>query len=351
MFDDEISKGAGLMNKKERVNAVLNRKPIDRNAFWMGCPTQEAKEIYYRYFEVATDEELSSVIGDDFVWISADENSWKHPEGKPMFDFLGGKERVSLNQEGVFAECESIKEVEKYDWPDAKYLDFTHVIKKIDEANERGVAVFSGLWSPFFHDITNFFGMENCFIKMITNPEVVEAVVDRVIEFYLQANKKFFELTHSKIDSFFFGNDFGSQEDLLISPELFKKFVLPGFKKLTQLSKSYDIKVTLHSCGSIKRVIPLLIEAGVDALHPLQAKAKGMDAESLSKEYSKDLVFIGGVDTQELLPFGTPEQIKNEVRRLKKVFGQNFIVSPSHEALLSNVSPQNLVAMRDATME
>jgi len=83
----------------------------------------------------------------------------------------------------------------------------------------------------------------------------------------------------------------------------------------------------------------------------LQAKAKGMDAETLAGEYKKDIAFIGGVDTQQLLPFGTPEQVKAEVRRLKKVFGERFIVSPSHEAILPIVNPENIIAMREAAME
>ena len=85
-------------------------------------------------------------------------------------------------------------------------------------------------------------------------------------------------------------------------------------------------------------------------MHPIQAKAKDMDAENLTKHFKNDLVFIGGVDTQDLLPFGTPQQIRDEVKRLKDVFGSKFIVSPSHEALLPNVSLENALAMRDAAV-
>ena len=95
----------------------------------------------------------------------------------------------------------------------------------------------------------------------------------------------------------------------------------------------------------------MLIDAGIDALHPLQAKANGMEAERLASEFGDELVFIGGVDTQDLLPFGTPQQVKNEVRRLKKAFGQRYVVSPSHEAILPNVSVENVIAMRDAALE
>lgn len=110
------------------------------------------------------------------------------------------------------------------------------------------------------------------------------------------------------------------------------------------------MKVALHSCGAVFDLIPYFIDAGADALHPIQAKAKNMDAEKLAKNFKDDVVFIGGVDTQELLPFGTPQQVRDEVKRLMDIFGSNFIVSPNHEALLPNVSIENALAIRDTAI-
>jgi uroporphyrinogen decarboxylase len=103
--------------------------------------------------------------------------------------------------------------------------------------------------------------------------------------------------------------------------------------------------VVLHSCGSIDRVIPRLIDAGVEVLHPIQAMAKDMDAESLAQKYKGKIVFMGGVDTQRLLPFGSEDDIRKEVRRLKGLFGPNFIVSPSHESILPDVPPENIAVL------
>jgi uroporphyrinogen decarboxylase len=147
------------------------------------------------------------------------------------------------------------------------------------------------------------------------------------------------------------GNDFGSQLDMLVSPELFKKFILPGFKKNVELAKKYGKKVMLHSCGSIHRIIPLLIDIGVDALHPLQARAAGMDAVSLAKQFKGKIAFVGGVDTQDLLVNATPAKVKDEVRRLKDIFGANFVISPSHEAVLPNIPIANIEAMVLAALE
>jgi len=361
------------MTGQERVHAILAGNATDRSGFWLGNPTDESKKIYYRYFGIREEEEnipeeylrasqvktnkagrsdleLNLVVHSDMIWISPelDPSTWNHPDRKPMWDFYGGKERLSLTQPGVFGECEDVHEVEKFDWPDPAHIDFSKTHRNVKEAKEAGLAVFGGMWMPFFHVAADFFGMENYFMKMYTNPAVVEAVTEHIIQFYLDASRMCLDLMADDLDAGFFGNDFGSQLDLLISPEMFDRFLLPYYKRCIEVIKSYGLPVIVHSCGAIDRVIPRLIDAGIDGLHPLQAKAVGMDAENLSRKYSKNLVFIGGLDTQELLPFGTVEEIKQEVKRLRKVFGPRFILSPSHEALLPNVSPEKVVAMSEA---
>ena len=322
----------------------------DRCGFWHGNPHADAAAIYYPALGVRDDMELSLALGDDFVWIMADQG-WSHPDGRPMFDVLGGQARTSLNQDGVFADATTVAEVGAFDWPDPKDLDFSGVLAQVELARSHDLYVLSGMWSPFFHVVADFFGMENYFVKMYTDPAVVDAVTEHVVNFYLEANERYFAVVGDRMDAFFFGNDFGSQLDLLISPKLFSRFVLPHFVRMTEQAKSHGYKVVLHSCGAIERTIPALIDAGVDGLHPLQALAKGMEAETLARRYGGDLVFVGGVDTQQLLPFGTPEQVREEVRRLREVFGPRYVVSPSHEALLPNVSVANLLAMAEAATE
>ena len=333
------------MSGRERMRAIFEGG-ADRCGFWHGNPHPDALPGYLSFFGAADDMELSLILGDDFVWIWADAG-WQHPEGRPMFDVLGGKERRSLSQPGVFAEATSVEEVEAFEWPDPAYLDFAPVRARIAQARAHGLCIFSGMWSPFFHVVADFFGMENYFIKMYTHPAVVEAVTEHVVHFYLEANARFFAEVRDAIDVFFFGNDFGTQQDLLISPKLFRKFVLPYFIKLTTQAKGHGYRVVLHSCGAIERVIPWLIDAGVDGLHPLQALARGMDAETLARKYRGSLTFIGGVDTQRLLPFATPDEVRAEVHRLKALFGPQYVVSPSHEALLPNVPPENVRAMAE----
>lgn len=203
----------------------------------------------------------------------------------------------------------------------------------------------------FFHIVSDFFGMENYFVKMYTNPDVVHAVTRHVTDFYLEANCRCLEEAGDYLSAAFFGNDLGTQISMLIGLESFDEFIYPYMKEIIGVMKAADLPVAMHSCGVIEPLIPRLIDAGVDILHPLQAKATGMDAENLAGKYGGYLTFMGGVDAQELLPFGTPQQIREEVLRLRDIFKDDFIVSPSHEALLQNIPFENVLAMAQAAKE
>ena len=139
----------------------------------------------------------------------------------------------------------------------------------------------------------------------------------------------------------------GSQRGLMISPSLVSEFVIPGARKLIDLAHSYGVKVIYHSCGSIAEAIPLIIEAGADVIHPIQALAEGMDPENPKKRFGNRVSFCGGVDTQVLLPCGTPEMVAAKVRELRTLFPTGLIISPSHEGLQRDVPPENIKAMFD----
>jgi uroporphyrinogen decarboxylase len=330
------------MTHRERIRALAAGQEADQCGFWLGMPHEETWPLLHDYFKTTTQEELRLRLNDDIRWINPGE-SYKHPEGKPMF--INERENEGLAAGGVFAHCEDVDRVEAHEWPDPGHLDFTGITEVLKDAGD--VYRASGFWSPFFHEAADFFGMENYFIKMYTHPDVVHAVTKHLVDFYLEASRRFFEATGDLTDAFFFGNDFGTQQDLLISPGNFQQFVFPYFKQLTDLGHRMGKQVILHSCGAIAKVIPNLIELGVDVLHPLQAKAAGMEAKELAK-FKGQVTFMGGIDTQDLLVNGTPEQVKADVQRVKEILSPRLIISPSHEALLPNIPPQNIQAMAEA---
>lgn len=334
------------MNSRERIRNIIDGKGSDRCGFWLGNPHPDSWPAIFSYFGTDKEEEVRRHLGDDFRWLSP-WDVYKHPEGRPVFDMQ--RKGTSLNEGGVFANCESVEEVEDYEWPDPEYLELAGFVERLKGVGEYYRA--SGFWSPFFHEVCDFFGMENYFLKMYTHPEVVHAVTRHIVEFYLEANRRLFEVAGAEIDGFFFGNDFGSQLDILITPDQFKEFVFPYFRKLTELGHAYGHQVILHSCGSIHRVIPDLIELGVEALHPIQARAANMDAETLKRDFGGKVSFIGGIDTQVLLVEGSAREVREDVFRVAELLSPAVVISPSHEALLPNVPPENIESMAKAVKE
>jgi uroporphyrinogen decarboxylase len=335
------------MNSRERIRTIISGEPADRCGLWLGNPHPDTWPIYLDAFNASDTESVRRLLQDDFRWTILGDREYRGADRETLFDFR--RRGQELSAAGAFADCEDVQEVEDHDWPEPDDLDFTDALAKLRSSGAHYRA--SGFWAPFFHQAADFFGMENYFIKMYTHPEIVHAVTKHMVDFYLEANVRYFELAGREMDGYFFGNDFGTQLDTLISPKLFDEFVSPYFKQLTDLAHAYDYQVILHSCGSIHRVIPRLIEMGVEALHPLQALAINMDAETLARDFKGKLAFLGGVDTQDLLVNGTPDEVYADVLRVKALLGPNLIVSPSHEALLPNVSPENVRAMAEAAVE
>ena len=342
------------MNSIERFLATIERRPVDRPAFWLGMPTQSAVPQLCEYFNVKTFNELKASCGDDFYAIEVPYHAPTCSALYAAFDwYLNGTnvdtEHRTLTAEGFFAHIETVEEAENsnFPWPDPElYINPAECRSLVDEAPE-GKAIIGMVWAAHFQDFCAAFGMEKAMLNMLVAPELVHYIDDRIMDFYLKALKIFLDATMGKVHAILIGDDLGSQLDLMISPDLVKEFVIPGAKKLIDLVHSYGVKVIYHSCGSIFRAIPMLIDAGVDAIHPIQALAKGMEPENLKKTFGGQVSYCGGVDTQELLPNGTPEQVKEKVKYLRTLFPTGLIISPSHEAIQSDVPPANVKAMFD----
>ena len=337
------------MNSRERIRTIISGQTPDRCGFWLGNPHPDSWPGLHAYFGTQSAEELQCKLGDDFRWICPTSygSTYRHPQGRAIFDL--GFKKTAHGQAGPLGGCESAAEVEQYEWPNPDYLNFDETLAALRDAGE--VYRASGMWTPFYHDIMDLMGMDNYMMKMYTHPEVVHAVTDHVCQFYYEANQRFFELAGDLVDAYFFGNDFGTQRDLICGPRQFDEFILPWFRQFTEQGHRWGHQVILHSCGSIYKVIPRLIEAGVDCLHPLQARAANMDAVTLGREFKGKIAFLGGIDTQDILVHAAPEQVKAEVRRVKALLGPNLIVSPSHEAILPDVPPANVRALAEAALE
>ena len=275
------------LTSREILKAIIALKPARRCGLWLGNPHADSWPGLHRYFGTTTEEELRRKLGDDYRWISPSfaETTFPTPASKGIFSWNWAAGKASHGQAGPLAEVEDASELERFDWPDPAVLDFSETLRALDAAGPHYRA--SGFWTPFYHNVMDLFGMENYLTKMYTHPEVVLAVTDKVCEFYYQANERYFALAGDLIDGYFFGNDFGTQLDLIVGPKSFDKFILPWFRRFTDQAHGHGYQVILHSCGSIYRVIDRLIDAGVECLHPLQALARHMDAAYLAEHYKR----------------------------------------------------------------
>jgi len=337
------------MNSRERFFATVNREHVDRPAAWLGMPDIKAQPALFDYYGVKSFHELKLAVGDDFYAIEVPYQSPTASAIYAAFDwYMDGNvdaEERTLTADGCFKEAEDLEDLDFFEWPDpAKYMDVEECKRRVHMAPKDKVRL-AMCWSAHFQDTCASFGMETALMNMLSNPEIYQAVDEKIVDFYLKANEIFFEATKGELDAVLIGNDMGSQRGLMLSPQCVRDFIIPGSKRIIEQAHSYGLKVIYHSCGSIADVIPDLIEAGVDVIHPIQALAAGMEPQGLKDKYGDRVSFCGGVDTQDLLVNGTPDMVRNKVKELRTIFPTGLIISPSHEAIMPDVPPANIHAL------
>lgn len=186
-------------------------------------------------------------------------------------------------------------------------------------------------------------GIEPVLSDFLVNPSFINELFDKIIDFNLVITKR---LCRFPIDAFHFGDDWGQQHGMIIDPDLWRSLFKNRLRRLYDAVHDSGVPVSIHSCGDITDIIPDLIEIGVNMITPLQAEA--LDFNFLKREYGNYLTFWGGVSTQRTLPYGTPDDVRAEIRDLKRVLGKNggYILAPSHE-LQGDVPLENMLAFID----
>jgi len=352
------------MTSLDRVrNAVrhqrADRLPIDYTA------TPEANANLKQHLGIEDDEALRRRLGCDFRHVAA---RYVGPsdltgaagvaaEGK---DFLGIVWKPVRNAFATYNEiavhplagATTVREIEDYPWPSLDWFDGSGLNEEIDRINrdERYCIVFfvgGAFESPWYMR-----GMSRFLMDLVECPDIAEAICRRVTDFYKGRALRALEAADGKIDLVYSGGDIGTQRGMMLSPDLWRERIKPYSTELIRTFKDMGLITMYHSCGSIVPVIDDLIDMGLDILDPIQPKADGMDAASLKSRFGDRLTFHGGIDEQELLPRGTPEQVRAEVQRLMDTLGGDggYIVCPAH-AIQPDTSPANIMAIYDTALE
>ncbi len=252
----------------------------------------------------------------------------------------------------------TMEELRSYQWPDPDDPSMTdglaERVQYLYRETDKAIQMNDPIPGPMEFIINYVRGMENFMMDLAANPVYAEALIDASAEWLMAAWKAILEVVGPYIQVVCYSEDLGGQDSLLISPEMYRRLFKPRQRKIMDLLHSLtDAKVLMHSDGAIREIIPDLIECGVDALNPVQVSARGMDSASLKRDFGRDIAFWGGgCDSQGVLPFATPQEVREEVRKRMEDFkpGGGYIFGPIHH-IESHVPPENIEALFQAALE
>ncbi len=223
-------------------------------------------------------------------------------------------------------------------------------VRKLHEETDR-VVILNLLNGPV-HQSQFMRGYAEWLEDLLLRPEFVTALSERFTDWWVEINTRILEEVKDFIDLVSYGDDIGTQHSPLMRPELYRKLIKLYHQRLAGTIKRFGKPIIYHSCGSVFNLIPDLLDVGIDALNPIQVAADGMNTKGLKQEYGRDLTFWGGIDTQHVLPCGTPAAVREEVRRRIEdlIEAGGYVLSAVHN-IQPEVPPQNLVAMFEGAIE
>jgi uroporphyrinogen decarboxylase len=249
------------------------------------------------------------------------------------------------------ASASTVEEIDNYGgWPSPDWFDYSGIEEQCEAVRrQERVVVFQGDRMNRVAQLKPAMyirGMEQILMDMTLEPEIAEAVFANIRRFYCAYAERIFDAARGKIDIILTGDDFGSQNGPLVSPKMWVRFLGKGFEDYVSLAKSHGARVMHHTCGSVRPIIPLMLERGLDVLQSIQPEASEMDPRELKREFGSRLAFHGGISIQRTLPFGSPEDVRKEVRDKVEALGKGggYILCTSHN-IQADTPLENLDAL------
>jgi uroporphyrinogen decarboxylase len=341
------------MNPRERILAALRHQPVDRlpTDIWA---TQEVWKRLKEHFNTSNEIEIFDHLGIDGIpGIAPAYIGPALPEdGELHFDEWGMGYRSQAYGTGDYdeqvvyplAEAETIADLESYAWPSPDWYDYS-ILPTMAQALP-GRAVMCG-YTALFYFHNKLRGLELSLMDPLLRPEFTHYLLGRLSDLFNEYHRRCFEAAPGSIDITQVTDDFGSQNGLMISPKVFDSFYRAPIQRAINLAHEHNLLVFHHDDGDLRRLLPRLVEMGIDLLNPLQWRCGNWDLDALKRDFGSQICFHGGVDNQETLPFGTPEDVRAEVRRLKAALWSDrtgFILAPCHN--LQSITPlENILAM------
>ena len=373
------------MTSRERVVTTLDhrepdRVPFDCNFIYEGYLSiqkylglQPEKDVYPSspWLSISNPVELLEALNIDLCYIGLGK-----PSSTPVYEYgmdhytdeWGVKFRKVEHPTGlhydfydpVFPEA-SVSDVENYTWPDPNNPELSEGLEEKAKGlfETTDYALIGKFSNSIFEQAFYMRGFENMLMDLSLNPEFAEALMDKLVDIALTRLEVGLKACGQYIQCVrFAGDDMGQQNGMLMSPKTFREVIKPQFaryyrearKKIDQYNPA--IKIMAHTDGDVYPIMPDYIEMGLDVLNPVQPYVAEMEHDKLKAEFGDQLSFHAAIDIQKVMPFGTPEEVKEEAIKTMKALGVGggFILAPTHY-LQADVPPENIIALRDAVLE
>ncbi|MFA5262534.1 MAG: uroporphyrinogen decarboxylase family protein [Opitutaceae bacterium] len=346
------------LTHRERIRLALEHKETDRIPIAMVCsginPPAHATLTEYlkRERNVSVDAYLKPLID-----IKSIEPAYVGPPLPPGTDIWGVRRKAVSYGAGEYDEIEyypleeadSPADLSRHRWPTTDWFDYSVIPDCIAAIGKEGDYCLMVSNGNIFETSWYMRGFERMFMDLALNPDLAQAILQRVCDFYIEHFSRILAEGRGRIDLVFTADDIGGQEGLLMSLDMWEEHIKPHHVRLNRAIHEFGAKVIYHTDGSVMKAVPGLIDMGIDVLQALQFDAKGMDPLVLKEQFGDRLCFEGGLSVQKTLPFGTVDEVRRETEERIRVLGRNggYIFGPSH-AIQAGTPPENIVAMFDA---
>jgi uroporphyrinogen decarboxylase len=269
--------------------------------------------------------------------------------GVPLREIQAGEAHYAEFGAAPMAEFNTPTSLDQYPyWPKVERFDYDTALTLAQKASPDYAVI--GPWVSFYEIYCQLRGLEQAMMDLVGNSELVEAILDRVEAIQTEMMKEFFARAKGHLDLVFISDDIAGQKSLLMSPRMWQKYLQPRLKRWCELIHAHGLRVFYHTDGAARPLIAPILDCGVDVLNPIQHACAGMDMAGLKREFGSRVIFHGGVDNQSILPRGTVDQVRAEVKDCLRTLGagrQGFICASCH-----NVQPgtplENILAMVEA---
>jgi uroporphyrinogen decarboxylase len=324
------------LSRRERVLLAMSHRTTDRIPIsdMCGILNPPAGEAFNNFLVQNYNTDAITYIV-DAVDTRTITYFYKGPGLETGEDFWGVKRKPVSYGEGSYDEIcyyplkdiRTVGELDRHRWPNSDWFQYDIIKDMIKGLNgDEQYCIIAASAAPF-ETSWAMRGLEQTLMDMVTQPDLVHAIMQRVTDFFIETFSRLLKATDGMIDLVYTSDDIGGQTGMLMSLPMWEEFIKPYHVRINEMVHNMGAKIIYHSDGAIMKAVEGLIDMGIDILQPLQFDARGMDPAILKKMAGTRLCFEGGVSVQKLLPFGTAEEVVNETKNLIDILGKDGAIS------------------------